>query len=92
MLSAQAKVRLKNALTRSTLANEMDAAMAADAPLSDKLKRALVVALTSKAAADQVAVAVDAPLGTLSAATKARIRLAMASKKYGDELIALIES
>lgn len=92
MLSAKAKVRLKNALTRKSLADSMEAAINSDAPLSDKVKKALIIALASKAAGEDAAAAIDAPTGSMSAKTKARIRLAMASKQYGDELIAAIES
>jgi hypothetical protein len=91
-LSAKTKLRLKNALTRASLADEMEAAMDSPAPLSAKLKRAIVVALAGKAAGQEVVDAIENGPISLSEKTKARIRLAMASKAAGNEVIAAIES
>ena len=93
MLSAKTKKRLTNALTRKTLADELEAALAAHAPLSAKLKRAIVVALASnKAAADLIAAVETAGAQTLSLDTKRRIIAELASKDAGNEVIAAAQA
>lgn len=91
-LSTKTKRRLQVALTRVNLATEMEAAMNSSAPISLKLKRAILAALAGKAAADEVVSVLQSGAASLSAKTKARITLAMANKAAANELISELES
>ena len=93
MLTAKTKQRLTNALTRKSLADEMEAAMTSAAPLSTKLKRALEVAMASKSAAQSVISAIEtAGAQPMSSAAKSRIIQMMAQKTAGQEVIAAAEA
>lgn len=92
MLSAKAKQRLKLALVSKSLADELDAKMDSAAPLSAKLKRALIVALGNKKAALSLISVVEAGGGSLSLDAKRRIVAEMAQKAAGLEVIAAAQS
>lgn len=93
MLSAKTKKRLTNALTRKSLADELEAALASAAPLSAKLKNAIKIALASKKAANDLIDAVEtAGAQSLDLDTKRRIITELASKAAGDEVIAQAEA
>lgn len=93
MLSVKTKQRLTNALTRKSLADEMEAAIFAHAPLSDKLKRAIVVALASKSAGLSMIAAIEtAGAQAMSLDAEHRSVQMMARKDAGLELIAAIEA
>lgn len=93
MLSAKTKVRLTNALTRKSLADELEAALVSATPLSSKLRNAIKIALASKKAATDLIDAVEsAGSQSLDMDTKRRIIVELASKEAGNELIAKAES
>lgn len=93
MLTAKTKKRLINALTRKSLADELEAALASAAPLSAKLKNAIKIALASKKAANDLIDAVEtAGAQPLDLDTKRRIIAELASKAAGDEVIAQAEA
>ena len=88
MLSKKTKQRLVLAMTRKSLADELEAKMDSAAPLSAKLKRAIEVALASKKAAQDLIAVVEAGSGSLKKDTQARIIQEMAQKAAGQEVIA----
>lgn len=93
MLTVKTKKRLINALTRKKLADELEAALAAHAPLSAKLKRAIEVALANKKAALSLISAVEtAGAQSLSLDAKRRIIQELASKTAGNEVISQAQS
>ena len=93
MLTLKTKRRLTNALTRKTLADELEAALASAKPLSAKLKNAIKVALASKKAADDLIKAVEtAGAQSLGMDTKRRIIVELSSKEAGQEIISAAEA
>lgn len=93
MLSTKAKKRLINMLTRKSWADELEAAIFANASLSAKLKRAIEVSLANKKAAFDFIDAVEANGAQgLDLDTKRRVILEMAHKELGLELIAAVEA
>jgi len=93
MLSIKTKKRLVLALTREKLADELEATLSANAPLSKKLKRAIIVALASKKAGLDLINALEADgAQALSLDTKRRIIAELANKVAGKELIDAAES
>lgn len=93
MLSSKTKKRLINALTRKKWADELESALAAHAPLSAALKRAIEVALASKKAAQDLIVAVEtAGAQSIKLDTKRRITQELASKSAGQEVISQAQS
>ena len=91
MLTVKTKTRLVNALTRKTLADEMEAKMITAAPLSVRLKRAIEVAMASKAAAKSVIDAIETGgAQSISVDAKSRSVEMMAQKVAGNELIATV--
>lgn len=89
MLTSKTKTRLTNALTRKSLADELETALASARPLSAKLKNAIKVALAnSKAAQDLIDAVETAGAQTLDLDTKRRIIAELANKTAGDEIIA----
>jgi alpha-L-arabinofuranosidase len=93
MLTVKTKKRLINALTRKSLADELELALAAAAPLSSQLKRSIEVAMGNKAAALNFIAAVEtAGAQSLSVDAKRRIVVAEAERAAGDEIIAQAEA
>jgi hypothetical protein len=93
MLTSKTKRRLINALTRKKLADELEAALIASAPLSSKLKRAIEVALASKKAAlDLIAAVETAGAQVLKLDTKRRIIQELSNKAAGNEVISQAEA
>ena len=93
MLTSKTKKRLTNALTRKSLADELEAALASHAPLSAKLKRAIIVALAnSKAGLELISAVETAGAQSLSLDTKRRIIAELASKEAGNEVIAAAQA
>lgn len=91
MLTTKTKTRLVNALTRKTLADEMEAKMISAAPLSTKLKRAIEVAMANKAAAKSVIAAIETGgAQSISVDAKRRSVQMMAQAVAGNELIAAV--
>lgn len=91
MLTTKTKTRLVNALTRKTLADEMEAKMISAAPLSAKLKRAIEVAMANKAAAKSVIAAIETGgAQSISVDAKRRSVQMMARAVAGNELIAAV--
>ena len=91
MLTTKTKTRLVNALTRKTLADEMEAKMISAAPLSVKLKRAIEVAMANKAAAKSVIAAIETGgAQSISVDAKRRSVQMMAQAVAGNELIAAV--
>ena len=89
MLTVKTKKRLINALTRKTFADELETKLAASAPLSAKLKTAIISAMANKKAALSFIAAVEtAGVQALTLDAQRRIVDAMAQKVAGNEVIA----
>jgi hypothetical protein len=59
MLTAKTKARLVSALTRKSLADEFEAKAASPAPLSAKLKAAILAMMCNRAASNEVVAALE---------------------------------
>lgn len=92
MLTVKTKKRLINALTRKSFADEFEAALTTPAPLSAKLKRAIVVAVCNKKAALDIISKLESGPGALNTDSKRRLLSEMAEKKSANEVIAQLES
>ena len=91
-LSKEAQKALDVALASQKDRKQLEADMAADAPISNDMKRKLAIALANDKAAADVAQAIDAASGSMSKDTEKEIDIAMSSKKLGDALKAEIKS
>ncbi len=91
MFTKETKARLISALTRKSLADEFEAKAASPAPLSARLKAAILAMMGNKRAANEVIAALEtAGNQTLSGPqhpnAKRRLELALTRKKAADEI------
>jgi hypothetical protein len=90
MLSAKTKAILDEAMGGKKQADELVAAMAADATLSKKQLRELEIALCDKQAAKEIAAAIDASAGSISKRSENALKAMMITKKAFEEMKAEI--
>jgi hypothetical protein len=91
MFTEKTKKRLIAALTRKSLADEFEARAASPAPITQKLKAAIIAMMANKKAAKEVIDALETPgnqqlSGPQHPNAKRRLELALASKQAADEI------
>jgi hypothetical protein len=91
-LSSKTKEILAQALASRKASQELQAAIASDAPLSAKQLRELEIMLADKKAAADIASAIDAASGSISDRSNRALQNAMITKEAKDDLKSDIES